>query len=253
MGFENQNIWIIGASSGIGAALARELSSQGAILVLSARNKLALESLNQELGGKHYIYPLDVANYSDVESALVYIKENLNKLDRIIFMAAIYQPADIVNMDVAFAKQLLEVNVLGAFHVAKAALPFLGGQQSGQLALCASVAGYVGLPGGQPYSASKAALINFAESLYAEAPGNIDIKLINPGFVRTPMTDKNKFAMPMRIEPGVAAKYIANGLEGKDFAIDFPKRFTIFLKLLAILPYGIKLFITSRMKNKLDD
>jgi len=250
MTFENQNIWIIGASSGIGAALARELSSQGATLVLSARNKLALENLNKELGGKHYIYPLDVTNYANVESALGYIKENLKKLDRVVFMAAIYQPADIINMDVTFAKQLLEVNVLGAFHVAKAVLPVLQKQTSGQLALCASVAGYVGLPGGQPYSASKAALINFAESLYAEAPKNIDIKVINPGFVRTPMTDKNKFAMPMRVEPEVAARYIADGLRTKNFEIHFPKKFTIFLKLLSILPYSIKLFITSKMKNK---
>lgn len=250
MSFSGENIWIIGASSGIGATLARELSAGGATLILSARNKDALENLKNELGNQHYIYPMDVADYSHVEAAANYITKTVKKLDRVIFMAAIYKPADIENMDVAFAKQLLEVNVLGAFHVAKAVLPILQKQSKGQLALCASVAGYVGLPGGQPYSASKAALINFAESLYAEAPKNVDIKVINPGFVRTPMTDKNNFSMPMRIEPEVAANCIANGLKSREFEIHFPKKFTIFLKFLSILPYGMQLFLTSKMKNK---
>lgn len=250
MTFKHENIWIIGASSGIGEALASELSAQGATLILSARSKDALERSQQALGSQHYIYPLDVADYGDVEAAVSYITSTVKKLDRVIFMAAIYQPADIVNMDVTFAKQLLEVNVLGAFHITKAVLPLLEKQSAGQLALCASVAGYVGLPGGQPYSASKAALINFAESLYVEAPKNVDIKLINPGFVRTPMTDKNKFAMPMRVEPEVAARYIIDGLKSKAFEIHFPKKFTIFLKFLSIMPYGIKLFLTSKMKNK---
>jgi short-subunit dehydrogenase len=249
MAFKNENIWIIGASSGIGAALARELSTKGATLILSARSKDALEALQKELGSQHYIYPLDVANYVDVEAAINEITKTVEKIDRVIFMAAIYKPADIENMDVAFAKQLLEVNVLGAFHITKAVLPILKKQTEGQLALCASVAGYVGLPGGQPYSASKAALMNFAESLYAEAPDNVDIKVINPGFVRTPMTDKNTFAMPMRLEPEAAARYIADGLKSKSFEIHFPKRFTIFLKLLSILPYCIKLFLTSKMKS----
>lgn len=250
MSFNGENIWIIGASSGIGAALARELSAGGATLILSARSKDALEGLRKELGNQHAIYPLDVANYGDVEAAANYIKTTLEKIDRVIFMAAIYKPANIENMDVVFAKQLLEVNVLGAFHVAKATLPILQKQSEGQLALCASVAGYVGLPGGQPYSASKAALINFAESLYAEVPKNVDIKVINPGFVRTPMTDKNNFSMPMRLEPEVAARCIADGLKSREFEIHFPKKFTIFLKFLSIMPYGIKLFLTSKMKNK---
>jgi short-subunit dehydrogenase len=249
MSFSGENIWIIGASSGIGAALARELSAQGATLILSARSKDGLKSLQKELGSQHYIYPLDVSDYSIVEAAVNYITRTVKKLDRVIFMAAIYQPADIVNMDASFAKQLLEINVLGAFYVTKKVLPILQKQSSAQLVLCASVAGYVGLPGGQPYSASKAALINFAESLYAEAPKNVDIKLINPGFVRTPMTDKNTFAMPMRVEPEIAARYISDGLKSKAFEIDFPKKFTLFLKLLSIMPYRIKLFITSKMKK----
>lgn len=250
MSFSGENIWIIGASSGIGAALAQELSAQGATLILSARRKDALESLQQALGSQNYIYPLDVSNYADIEAAINYITKTVKKIDRVIFMAAIYKPGDIVNMDVAFAKQLLEVNVLGAFYIAKTILPYLQKQSSAQLALCASVAGYVGLPGGQPYSASKAALINFAESLYAEVPKNVDIKVINPGFVRTPMTNENNFSMPMRLEPEVAARYIADGLKSKDFEIHFPKKFTIFLKFLSIMPYGIKLFITRKMKNK---
>jgi short-subunit dehydrogenase len=105
------------------------------------------------------------------------------------------------------------------------------------------------LPEGQPYSATKAAIINLAESLHAEEGHHIDVKLISPGFVRTPLTDKNDFAMPMIIEPDQAAIAIADGLLSKRFEIHFPKRFTMLLKLLRALPYGLSLKITARMKG----
>ena len=116
-----------------------------------------------------------------------------------------------------------------------ASLPILRSQGYGQLVLCGSVAGYRGLPNGQPYSATKAALINLAESLRAEERV-LDIKVINPGFVRTALTDKNTFKMPMRIEPEEAARIIAEKLQTNCFEIHFPKRFTFFAKLIALLP-----------------
>ena len=133
------------------------------------------------------------------------------------------------------------------FNVVHAALPILKEQKSGQIALCGSVAGYIGLSGGQPYSATKAAVMNLAESLHAECPNHIDIKLISPGFVRTALTDKNDFSMPMILTPETAAKAIANGLHTKRFEIHFPKKFTLMLKFLRLLPYVIGLFITKKL------
>ena len=250
MNFKNEHIWIIGASSGIGEALARELAAQGATLILSARRAEQLQELNQSLGGNHLVMPLDVADNNAIVTAANQISQQVPKLSRTLFMAAIYRPAGIDKMDVDFARKLVEVNLLGAIYTSYAVLPLYEKQQAGQLVLCGSVAGYTGLPGGQPYSATKAAIINFAESLHAEVENNIDIKLINPGFVRTRITDKNNFKMPMRIEPPQAAKAIAKGLQAKGFEIHFPKTFTRFTKLLKLFPYPLTLWITGKMKGK---
>ena len=246
--FSGETIWIIGASSGIGRALAVELAGQGASLVLSARRADELAALNKQLGGGHIIKPLDVADAHAVST----VAGEINQLDRVVFLAAIYKPAEMAEMSDEFIKQMVEVNLLGAIYVAQAVIPKLAAQNNGgQLALCASVAGYTGMPSGQPYSATKAAIINYAESLYAEAPDNVDIKLINSGFVRTRITDKNDFHMPMRLEPEQAAKALARGLESNGFEINFPKRFTLFMKMFRLLPYWLKLRATRKMAKKL--
>lgn len=246
--FSGQTIWLIGASSGIGEALAQCLAMRGARLILSARRLDALQSLQTSLGEQHVCLPLDVADAEAVQQAVQTIEQQVGQMDRVIFMAAIYQPTGVAKMDLSFAEQLLRVNILGAMAVSKSVLAHLKRANRGQLALCASVAGYMGLAHGQPYSASKAALINFAQSLYAEVSEDLDIKLINPGFVRTPMTDKNKFEMPFRIEPEVAAKAIADGLLKRRFEIHFPKVFTFTLKALSALPYWLQLPILKRFR-----
>ncbi len=250
MSFAGEYIWIIGASCGIGEALARELAAQGATLILSARREAELEALNASLGGAHRVVPFDVADSAQVQRAAEQVSGMGTRLDRVIFMAAIYRPEAIAARDYAFTKQLVEVNLLGAIYMTYAVLPLFEQQRAGQMVLCGSVAGYTGLPGGQPYSASKAGVINFAESLYAEVDNFIDVKLINPGFVRTRITDKNNFAMPMRLEPEQAAKAIAKGLKGRAFEIHFPKGFTYGVKGLHSLPYAIRLWLTRRMRDK---
>ena len=247
MTFKNENIWIIGCSSGIGEALAHELSNQGATLILSARREEELNKINEELGGHHHVMPLDV---SDSEAVNKTVQQLTLTVDRVIFLAAIYRPNDVDKMDIEFAKKLVEVNFLGAIYTSYAVLPLFDKQKKGQLVLCGSVAGYTGLPGGQPYSATKAAIINLAESLYAEAADYVDIKLINSGFVRTRITDKNQFHMPMRIEPHQAALAIAKGLKQRGFEIHFPKGFTMAAKVLKLLPYSLSLFLTKKMKDK---
>ena len=244
---KSKHIWIIGASSGIGESLARELSSQGANLILSARRKDKLEALNKELGGEHQVLPADAGDATGLLKAAKKIK----KLDSVIFIAAIYTPHTKTPKDLEFVHNALTVNLGGAFNTVHAALPFFEKQGSGQIVLCGSVAGYRGLPYGQPYCATKAAIINYAESLKIELEDkNIDVKIISPGFVRTPLTDKNDFEMPMIIEPDEAAKALSKGLLSGSFEIHFPKKFTTIMKVIDILPRWLYFPLSRLMKRK---
>ena len=247
--YQGQVVWLVGASSGIGAALAKVLSQRGARLALSGRRVEALQDLCASLGpDRHRVFPLDISDPAATQRVAHSIKTMMGSMDRVIFMAAGYDPMRLSALDIPLTHQIVTTNLMGAFHLIQAVLPFLR-ESHGQIALCGSVAGYMGLPEGQPYSATKAAIINLAESLHAEEGHHCDVKLISPGFVRTPLTDKNDFSMPMIIEPDQAALAIADGLLSKRFEIHFPKRFTFFLKFLRALPYGLSLKITSRMKG----
>lgn len=247
--YHNEVIWIIGASSGIGAALASELAARGAHLALSARRKEPLETLKQSLGAGHKIFVLDVVDAGLVSRTAQAIRAAYGRIDRIVFLAAAYTPMQLDELDLVVTRQIVEVNLTGAFHIVHAVLPILKEQQNGQIALCGSVAGYTGLPGGQPYSATKAGIINLAESLRAELPATIDVKLISPGFVKSELTDKNNFKMPMIISAESAAQNIADGLLKNSFEIHFPKTFTFWLKCLRILPYGLAFKITQIFKH----
>lgn len=239
-----KNIWIIGASSGIGAALASVLNERGARLILSARSEDRLRKVSENLNSETILLPLDITSVEEIKLAL----GKLEKLDAVIFLAATYQPGSFQSNSLEQSQSIVDVNFKGMLNVVHVVLPRLQRQGKGQLVLCGSVAGYRGLPNAQPYSATKAAIINFAESLYTENKGTgVDIKLISPGFVRTPMTDKNDFTMPMIIEPAQAAEAIANGLTRPGFEIHFPKRFTFFMKLLALLPYPLYFAISRKM------
>ncbi len=233
----SKNIWIIGASSGIGAALARQLAKRGHKIALSARRAGALEELKEQLNGDgHLAIPVDAGDLQNIEDGFDILKSKWNHVDSVIFMAGLYTPSAIIDIDMTEAQKIMQVNFMGAMYTVKTVLPALLEQGMGQIALCSSVAGYRGLPNSQPYGASKAAMINYTESLRAEHGKTLDIKMINPGFVETRLTDKNNFKMPMRITPEKAAVYIAKGLEKSSFDIHFPKKFTYLVKLLAALP-----------------
>jgi short-subunit dehydrogenase len=246
--YNNKIIWIIGASSGIGEALSKELASKGAIICLSARRAQELEKLKScLLGTKHETFPLDVCDAEAVTKTANTIQAHFGHIDSVIFLAAAYKPMRLETLDISQVRQIIETNVLSAFYVIHAVVPLLKSQSYGQIALCGSVAGYMGLPGGQPYSATKAAIINLAQSLRSELPQTIDVKIINPGFVKTGLTAKNNFEMPMMITPEKAAKFIADGLLRKNFEIHFPKKFTFFLKLIQFLPYWLSTKIAARL------
>jgi NADP-dependent 3-hydroxy acid dehydrogenase YdfG len=246
--YDNKIIWIIGASSGIGEALSKELASRGAIMCLSARRGEELEKLRLCLSGeKHTIFPLNVCDKDTVMKTAHSIHSHFGRIDSIIFLAAAYHPMRLEALDIDAVRQIIETNFLSAFYVLHAVIPLLKNQSYGQIALCGSVAGYMGLPGGQPYSATKAAIINLTESLRSELPSTIDVKIFNPGFVKTELTRKNNFEMPMIITPAKAATFIADGLLRKNFEIHFPRKFTLFLKLLRIIPYWLSTKIVARL------
>lgn len=246
---KGQYIWIVGASSGIGAALAKELASRGAIVALSARREDKLEALCKSLDGTgHCIAPLDVSAPGTITKAQKVILKTFPRIDSALFMAAAYKPHDGELPELGALHKMLDINLGGAFNLIDTILPQFEKQGQGQLVLCASVAGYRGLPTGQPYCATKAALISLAESMKVDfEPKNIDIKVICPGFVKTPLTDKNDFTMPMIIEADEAARAIANGLISKAFEIHFPKKFTYIMKLIHILPNRLYFALARRM------
>jgi len=190
---ERETIWIIGASDGIGAALAREYARRGARLVLSARSEGRLEALAESLGPDHVAMPVDVSDRESVEAAADRIAL-LMRVDRVINLAAIYDPGKTTEIDPEMAAKIVQVNLTGTFNVAQVAARVL--RHGGQLAFPGRVAGYIGLPQGQIYSATTAGVINLAESLRVELKGRIDVRLISPGFVDTRLTGKNDFTMP---------------------------------------------------------
>lgn len=241
---KGETIWIIGASDGIGAALARAWAKDGARLILSARSEDRLKKLAASLGPDHVALPLDVGDRASLDAAAKMIAK-IGPLDRVVHLAALYDPGKIADLVPETAAQIVSVNLTGSFHIAQIAPPLL--RKGGQLALCGSVAGYIGLPQGQIYSATKAGVINLAQSLQAELAGRIDVRLINPGFVDTRLTQRNDFAMPAMLTPKAAADAIIKGLRSRRFEVHFPRRLTVALKLLSALPYWAALPLTRRL------
>lgn len=249
--FSGETVWLIGASSGIGAALARELAGQGARIVLSGRRELKLHQVAAELpGAGHEILALDVTDHAALAAAVAGLQRRCGPVHRVVFLAADYTPGDVLDVPLVVAQRIIATNLTAAFALTQAVVPWLAQDGGGQLVFTASVAGYRGLPGGQPYSATKAALINFAESLRIElAPRRIDVRVVNPGFVRSPLTDRNAFEMPMLMEADAAARAFARGLQGKAFEIGFPWRFVLLMKLLRMLPNRAFLALAARLRK----
>mgnify|MGYP000371474380 CR=1 FL=1 len=248
--FRSEVVWVIGASSGIGLAVARALQQQGARVAISARREEVLQQLKSDEGFE-WSFPLDVTEPASLRAAFQSLQQVAGRVDRILFMSAGYSPMTLDDLELEELKQIVDINLVGAFNLIQVTLADLKRQERAQLAFCASVAGYRGLPNAQPYGSTKAALINLAESLRVENLNTgLDVKVINPGFVKTPLTDKNQFDMPFIIEPEAAAEYILAGLSGRAFEIHFPKRFTLLLKFLRLLPSPVWFFIASRLVKK---
>jgi len=233
--WRGQRVWLIGASSGIGEATARLLMARGARVALTSRSRDTLEKLADN---NARVAPADVTDRASLAAAFDSIQAAFGGIDIAIINAGTHQPVRAWELDAEAAEQLVQVNLVGAMNASALLAPYFAQRGSGRIAITASVAGYGGLPSGLVYGATKAALINFAETLYLDlAPKGVAVHLINPGFVKTPLTDLNDFRMPALIEADEAAREILAGIERGEFEIHFPKRFTRLLKVLNLLPY----------------
>lgn len=245
--YQSQVIWIVGASSGIGEALAVYLVKLGAKVCISARSADKL-NIMVEQGSAHMAVPVDVNQIETLVSAREQLLSQFGKIDRAIFLSAIYNPMHMEQIEIESVEKIISTNLTGAFSFVQAVYPYFLEQKTGQIALCASLSGYLGLPNSQPYAATKAGLINMAESLRSEASGSgVDIKVINPGFVKTPLTDKNDFAMPFILETENAAQRITKGLAQKAFEVRFPRRLSWPLRLLSRLPYKVRFYLIDSL------
>ena len=232
-------VWIVGASSGIGLATAVQLHARGAKVVVSARNAQALDTFVANHPGSLAL-PLDVADLAAVAAALQGLLALHGKLDLAMYCAGHYKPMRVSEFDLAEMQRHVQVNYVGALNLLDAVLKPLIAQGHGHISLVSSVAGYRGLPKAMAYGPTKAALQQLAETLYLDLhPLGIGVSVINPGFVATPLTAANTFTMPALITPEQAATHILRGWARGRFDIHFPKRFTVWLKLLRLLPYGL--------------
>ena len=240
-----RNLWITGAGKGIGRAVALEYARHGWSIAVSARTTSDLEALAEEarannLPGNIFPFPADVTDHDAMIQTFKAIEQEMGTLNHVILNAGTHAPSSATRFNTSAYRTLLEINVMGVVHGLSAAIPAFVDRRSGQIGVVASVAGYSGLPSAAPYGASKAALINMCEALKPELESvNVGVSLINPGFVKTPLTDKNEFPMPFLIEADEAARRIYAGMMKGKFEIAFPRMFVLILKILRILPYGL--------------
>ncbi len=236
-----QKIWLIGASTGIGEALAYALDAAGAHVAVSARSRDKIEALAMQLKSSQKLaVPVDVTRAETVASAWAEINAAWGGIDILIYNAGAYDPINGADFDLAKIEQIVDVNFNGALRALSPVIPAFISRRGGQIVLVASAAAYRGLPNAIGYGASKAALLHLAENLRLDLSRYaIKVQVVMPGFVKTRLTDKNAFKMPFMISADVAAQRIVAGMRGDGFEIDFPKRFTLILKCLRCLPYAL--------------
>lgn len=235
-------IWITGASTGIGAATARELARRGHTLFLTARSADKLAELPGEAK------PGDVTD----REAMHRIVDEIAPIDIALLNAGTYIPVDPRELDAGVFRQHLDVNVMGTVHCIEAVLPAMLELRSGRIAVVASVTGFAALPRAAAYGATKAFLISMCDSLRADLAGTgVEVTTVNPGYVRTPLTAQNEFEMPFLIEPDEMARAIADGLEAGKPEISYPLRMAWTMKLLGSLPGALSRRYTARLSRRL--
>lgn len=240
--WQGKTAWLIGASTGIGRATASALHAAGAHVIVSARQAALLNEFVALHPGSHAL-PLDVLDVAALHAAVA----EVGVPDLCVYCAGYYRPMSAASFNLADARRHLDINLVGALNLLDALLPRLLPTGRGHLSLVSSVAGYRGLPKALAYGPSKAALTHLAEALYLDLhPRGVGVSVIHPGFVTTPMTAQNDFAMPAEISPEQAATAMLAGWAAGQFEIHFPKRFTRFMKALRLLGDGAYFKLVSK-------
>ena len=233
MTIKGKTYWLVGASEGLGRALANSLDAAGATLVLSARNEDRLNALAAELGPDTRVVPADIAD----DAAMAKVAETLGDVDGMIFMAGVYWPIKATEWDAEKVTTMADVNFTGAFRVLNCVMPQFLKRDAGHIVMIGSLAGFRGLPGAIGYGASKSAVMHLAENLQIDLKSTgIKVQLANPGFVKTRLTDKNAFDMPFLQTPEQAAQEIVTLMHGNRFRKSFPWLFSLVFRVSKFLP-----------------
>jgi short-subunit dehydrogenase len=243
-------VWITGASSGIGAALAREFASRGYVVAATARSEKALAELADSAANIH-AFAGDITDRDGMATLVDAIERDLGPIDLAVLNAGIYLPTSFPEFDADIFDRSFSVNLGGTVNCLAPLVPLMSARKYGRIAIVSSVAGYGGLPTSAAYGATKAALFNLGESLAMDvAAHGVKVSMIAPGFVKTPATDVNTFPMPFIISAEDAARRIANGLEKGRAHIAFPKRFSFLLRLINLLPRGAYTCLVGGATNR---
>lgn len=230
---KGKRYWLVGASEGLGRALAHEMSAAGVEVVVSARNQERLDELVRELSNPAQAVAVDVSDREAVEAAA----DAIGPVDGVVYLAGVYWPMKAQEWDNARAEQMAEINYLGASRVVGAVLPKMIERGAGHVVLTGSLSGFRGLPGAIGYGASKAAVMYLAESMRADlGRGPIKVQVVNPGFIKTRLTDKNDFKMPFIMEPEEAARLMFEHMQSNRFKTSFPRVFSWFFRGSQFLP-----------------
>jgi short-subunit dehydrogenase len=250
MSKNQKKIWITGASSGIGKALAEKFALEGWKVAASARRKEILDEMAHNENTSSY--PLDVTNQDQIKNVFTKIINDFGNVDLCVFSSGTYDPKLEHEINIKQNKFVMETNFFGVLYCIKSVEKYFKDKRSGHISIVSSVAAYRGLPNSSGYGPSKAALTNLTESLYFDfKKHNVRISLISPGFIKTPLTDKNEFPMPFIKTPEFAANKMFNALtKGKAFETHFPKELTLILKFLRILPYRIYLILIDKFVKR---
>lgn len=230
--FSGKTYWLIGASEGLGRALAKRLDEEGAHVILSARNADRLEQLRGDLNDAQVV-PLDVTDTDAVRNAAA----TIGLLDGVIYNAGAYEPMRATEWDSDAALRMSDVNFTGALRVLGEVVPGFVQNGQGDITLVGSLAGYRGLPAAIGYGASKAALVSLAETMRFDLKGTgVTVRLVNPGFIKTRLTEKNSFRMPMLMTPEAAAERVLSAMRKRRFRTDFPAPFSWAIRCVEYLP-----------------
>ena len=232
--FQNKTYWIVGASEGLGRALAIQLAEVGAKVIISARNEERLIELSEELGSNSLVLPMDVTKESSVRSAY---RKLPRTLDGFIYVSGVYWHMSASSWDRGKAEEMVDVNLVGAMRCLAHLVPKFIKQGSGHIVLTGSIAGYHGLPGSVGYCASKAGLMSLAETLKIDlSKSNIDVQLLNPGYIKTRLTDKNPYKKIYVMTPDEAAQFSVMHMRSNRFQSSFPRIFSIISKIIKNFP-----------------